>query len=99
VCRCACLDNSQAQQFARQWSLELDSTLAQFVNVFSRRLAVTPARLHPHEIYLSQADLASEQFAPLQGKFSRMLLITLNLFNFMVTKFCGLATLDMIVDT
>ncbi|WAR02868.1 HECD4-like protein [Mya arenaria] len=65
--RCACLDNSQAQQFSRQWTPELDASLTQFVNSFCRRLAVTPARLHPHEILVTQADLASENFACLQG--------------------------------
>ncbi|XP_052243277.1 probable E3 ubiquitin-protein ligase HECTD4 isoform X2 [Dreissena polymorpha] len=64
--RCACLDNGQAQQFARQWTLDMDATLTQFVNSFCRKLCVTPARLHPHEIYVSEADLAGETYAALQ---------------------------------
>lgn len=54
---------------ARQWTLEMDTALTQFVNSFCRKLAVTPARLHPHEIRISSVELASEKFACLQGKF------------------------------
>ena len=46
----------------------MDTSLTQFVNSFCGKLAVTPARLHPHEIYMTSADLSSEQYTPLQGK-------------------------------
>ena len=67
VFRCACLDNSQAQQMARQWTLDMDAALTQFVNSFCRKLAVTPARIHPHEIKITTAELASEKYSCLQG--------------------------------
>ena len=53
---------------ARQWTLEMDAALTQYVNSFSRRLAVAPARLHPHEIFISQEELTSEKYVCLQGK-------------------------------
>ncbi|XP_053376532.1 probable E3 ubiquitin-protein ligase HECTD4 [Mercenaria mercenaria] len=65
--RCACLDNSQAQQMARQWTLDMDAALTQFVNSFCRKLAVTPARIHPHEIRITPSELASEKYSCLQG--------------------------------
>ena len=66
--RCACLDTSQAQQMARQWTPEMDTALTQYVNSYSRKLAVAPARLHPHEIYISQEELTNEKYVCLQGK-------------------------------
>lgn len=34
----------------------MDFALVQFVNRLCRHLAITPARLHPHEVYLDAAD-------------------------------------------
>ncbi|XP_073792215.1 probable E3 ubiquitin-protein ligase HECTD4 [Danio rerio] len=50
--RCTCIDSRHAQKASRKWSFEMDFALVQFVNRLSRHLAITPARLHPHEVYL-----------------------------------------------
>ncbi|OWF52164.1 E3 ubiquitin-protein ligase HECTD4 [Mizuhopecten yessoensis] len=65
--RCACLDNSQAQQMAAQWSLDMDTSLVQYINAFCRKLSVAPSRLHPHEVQLTEADLSSGKYSCLQG--------------------------------
>nr|XP_021324857.1 probable E3 ubiquitin-protein ligase HECTD4 isoform X1 [Danio rerio] len=46
------IDSRHAQKASRKWSFEMDFALVQFVNRLSRHLAITPARLHPHEVYL-----------------------------------------------
>ncbi|XP_060106352.1 probable E3 ubiquitin-protein ligase HECTD4 isoform X1 [Heteronotia binoei] len=56
--RCACIDARHAQKASRKWSLEMDVALVQYVNRLCRHLAITPARLHPHEVYLDPADTA-----------------------------------------
>ncbi|XP_077165132.1 putative E3 ubiquitin-protein ligase HECTD4 isoform X4 [Paroedura picta] len=56
--RCACIDARHAQKASRKWSLEMDVALVQYVNRLCRHLAITPARLHPHEVYLDPADAA-----------------------------------------
>ncbi|XP_039598680.1 probable E3 ubiquitin-protein ligase HECTD4 [Polypterus senegalus] len=56
--RCACIDTRHAQKACRKWNLEMDVALVQYVNRLCRHLAITPARLHPHEVYLDPADTA-----------------------------------------
>ncbi|XP_064424272.1 probable E3 ubiquitin-protein ligase HECTD4 [Latimeria chalumnae] len=56
--RCSCIDNRHAQKACRKWALEMDVALVQYVNRLCRHLAITPARLHPHEVYLDSADTA-----------------------------------------
>nr|XP_060642062.1 probable E3 ubiquitin-protein ligase HECTD4 isoform X2 [Anolis sagrei ordinatus] len=56
--RCACIDARHAQKASRKWSLEMDVALVQYINRLCRHLAITPARLHPHEVYLDPADTA-----------------------------------------
>ncbi|XP_076346000.1 putative E3 ubiquitin-protein ligase HECTD4 isoform X3 [Tachypleus tridentatus] len=64
--RCACIDSSQAKQMAKYWTLDMDCALVLFVNGLSRKLAVAPSRIHPHEIHLSPAELASPEYYILQ---------------------------------
>uniref|UniRef100_K7F6L4 HECT domain E3 ubiquitin protein ligase 4 n=1 Tax=Pelodiscus sinensis TaxID=13735 RepID=K7F6L4_PELSI len=56
--RCACIDTKHAQKASRKWTLEMDVALVQYINRLCRHLAITPARLHPHEVYLDPADIA-----------------------------------------
>ncbi|XP_053555727.1 probable E3 ubiquitin-protein ligase HECTD4 [Bombina bombina] len=56
--RCACIDTRHAQKSSRKWNLEMDVALVQYINRLCRHLAITPARLHPHEVYLDSADTA-----------------------------------------
>ncbi|KAG8456142.1 hypothetical protein GDO86_002079 [Hymenochirus boettgeri] len=56
--RCSCMDTRHAQKSSRKWSLEMDVALVQYINRLCRHLAITPARLHPHEVYLDLADTA-----------------------------------------
>uniref|UniRef100_A0A8C3FG01 HECT domain E3 ubiquitin protein ligase 4 n=1 Tax=Chrysemys picta bellii TaxID=8478 RepID=A0A8C3FG01_CHRPI len=56
--RCACIDARHAQKASRKWALEMDVALVQYINRLCRHLAITPARLHPHEVYLDPADAA-----------------------------------------
>ncbi|XP_069475595.1 probable E3 ubiquitin-protein ligase HECTD4 isoform X3 [Ambystoma mexicanum] len=56
--RCACIDTRHAQKACKKWTLEMDVALVQYINRLCRHLAITPARLHPHEVYLDQADIA-----------------------------------------
>lgn len=41
----------------------MDVALVQYVNRLCRHLAITPARLHPHEVYLDPADGADPRVA------------------------------------
>lgn len=45
----------------------MDCALVQYVNAMCRRLAIAPSRLHPHDLLLSQADLATSEYACLQS--------------------------------
>ncbi|KAG9487790.1 hypothetical protein GDO78_007527 [Eleutherodactylus coqui] len=56
--RCACIDTRHAQKSSRKWTLEMDVALVQYINRLCRHLAITPARLHPHEVYLDMCDTA-----------------------------------------
>lgn len=66
--RCTCIDSRHAQKASRKWTFEMDFALVQFVNRLCRHLAITPARLHPHEVYLDAKDIADPQVACLLGK-------------------------------
>ncbi|KAM8797795.1 putative E3 ubiquitin-protein ligase HECTD4 isoform 2-T2 [Eudromia elegans] len=61
--RCACIDARHAQKASRKWTLEMDVALVQYINRLCRHLAITPARLHPHEVYLDPADAADPRIA------------------------------------
>ncbi len=50
-----------------QWTPDMDAALTLYTNRLCQHLCVSPARLHPHEIYLSDAELASIDYACLQG--------------------------------
>ncbi|XP_077996372.1 putative E3 ubiquitin-protein ligase HECTD4 [Glandiceps talaboti] len=65
--RCACSDVAEALELCKKWTLEMDCALVSFVNSLCRRLAVTPARLHPHEIYLTEAQYANPDYNCLTG--------------------------------
>uniref|UniRef100_A0A3B4BE60 HECT domain-containing protein n=1 Tax=Periophthalmus magnuspinnatus TaxID=409849 RepID=A0A3B4BE60_9GOBI len=56
--RCTCMDTRHAQKASRKWTLEMDVALVQYINRLCRHLAITPARLHPHEVYLDSSDTA-----------------------------------------
>ncbi|XP_029685253.1 LOW QUALITY PROTEIN: probable E3 ubiquitin-protein ligase HECTD4 [Takifugu rubripes] len=61
--RCTCIDTRHAQKACRKWSLEMDVALVQYINRLCRHLAITPARLHPHEVYLEPGDVADPRVA------------------------------------
>ncbi|XP_062445744.1 probable E3 ubiquitin-protein ligase HECTD4 isoform X3 [Rhea pennata] len=61
--RCACIDARHAQKASRKWMLEMDVALVQYINRLCRHLAITPARLHPHEVYLDPADAADPRIS------------------------------------
>lgn len=65
--RCWCTDQTAAEQMMSEWTVERDYALVQHINQFCCHLAVSSSRLHPHEVRLSQAQLAHETFTPLQG--------------------------------
>lgn len=58
----------QAQQMCEGWSREMDSALVSYVNTLCHKLAISPARLHPHEVYLTEAELTSATYSVLQGQ-------------------------------
>lgn len=51
----------------------MDFSLVQFVNRLCRHLAITPARLHPHEVYLDAKDTIDPQVTCLLGESILML--------------------------
>ncbi|XP_028827058.1 probable E3 ubiquitin-protein ligase HECTD4 isoform X2 [Denticeps clupeoides] len=62
--RCTCIDTRHGQKASRKWTPEMDVALVQFVNRLCRHLAITPSRLHPHEVYLDPtADTADPRVA------------------------------------
>ncbi|KAK6306389.1 hypothetical protein J4Q44_G00233140 [Coregonus suidteri] len=61
--RCTCIDTRHAQKACRRWSLEMDVALVQYINRLCGHLAITPARLHPHEAYLEPNDIADPRVA------------------------------------
>lgn len=66
--RCTCIDTRHAQKACRKWSLDMDVALVQYINRLCRHLAITPARLHPHEVYLDPSDAADPRVACLLSK-------------------------------
>ena len=52
-----------------QWTVEMDAALTHLLNSLCRVLAISPARLHPHEIYIREEELTSQMYTPLQGEF------------------------------
>lgn len=66
--RCTCIDTRHAQKACRKWGLEMDVALVQYINRLCRHLAITPARLHPHEVYLDPSDAADPRVASLLSK-------------------------------
>lgn len=68
--RCTCIDTRHAQKACRKWSLEMDVALVQYINRLCRHLAITPARLHPHEVYLDPSDIADPRVACLLSKYT-----------------------------
>ncbi|KAK3084084.1 hypothetical protein FSP39_007865 [Pinctada imbricata] len=65
--RCCCLDISQAHHMAGQWTIEMDTALVKYVNAMSRKLALAPSRLHPHEIHIPESALTNADYVSLQG--------------------------------
>lgn len=68
--RCACIDARHAQKASRKWTLEMDVALVQYINRLCRHLAITPARLHPHEVYLDPADAADPRISCLLSTYA-----------------------------
>ena len=60
-------DAAAAQQLASSWSEEADIALVAHVNATCRHLAIAPARMHAHEIYVTSDKLTSCDFSALQG--------------------------------
>lgn len=65
--RCSCIDVGQAHQMSKQWTLEMDNALVDYIDSFCRKLAISPSCLHPHEIYIPENQLANEKYMLLQG--------------------------------
>jgi len=51
----------------------MDVALVQYINRLCRHLAITPARLHPHEVYLDPGDAADPRVASLLSKYTSSL--------------------------
>ncbi|KAK7087914.1 probable E3 ubiquitin-protein ligase HECTD4 isoform X2 [Littorina saxatilis] len=66
--RCAYLDMNQAQVMMKQWSLDMDTALVALVNEVCGSLAVSSSRLHAHELILTDAQLASQDYVCLQNQ-------------------------------
>lgn len=64
---CSCIDVGQAHQMSKQWTLEMDNALVDYIDSFCRKLAISPSCLHPHEIYIPENQLANEKYMLLQG--------------------------------
>ena len=66
--RCACIDTAQAQHMSAQWNMEMSCALVQHVNSICQHLAISINRLHPHEVYIEEAQLCDTAYSCLQGK-------------------------------
>lgn len=51
----------------------MDVALVQYINRLCRHLAITPARLHPHEVYLDTADAADPRISCLLSTYRWLL--------------------------
>ena len=69
--RFTCHDVHTAQQMSDAWTDDMDAAIVHHVNVTCQHLAIAPARLHPHEIYLSDEQLTDAIYAPLQGWYTK----------------------------
>ncbi|CAG5121382.1 unnamed protein product, partial [Candidula unifasciata] len=65
--RCACPDLTAAAQMMSEWTIETDAALVSYVNEVCCQLAISSARLHPHEVRLTEAHLTNEKYSCLQG--------------------------------
>ncbi|KAK6968629.1 E3 ubiquitin-protein ligase HECTD4 [Biomphalaria glabrata] len=65
--RCACPDVTAAYHLMTEWTTEKDAALVMYTNELSAQLSISPARLHPHEIRISEAHLTNEKYSCLQG--------------------------------
>lgn len=54
----------------------MDVALVQYINRLCRHLAITPSRLHPHEVYLDPSDIADPRVAYLLSKQTPSLLLS-----------------------
>lgn len=66
--RCGCPDLTAASHLMSEWSVEKDSALVAYINEFCCQLAISSARLHPHEVRLTESHLTNEKYSCLQGK-------------------------------
>ena len=52
------------------WTDDMDAALVHHVNVTCQQLAIAAARLHPHEIYVTDEQLSNAMYTPLHGESS-----------------------------
>ncbi|GFO01128.1 HECT domain-containing e3 ubiquitin protein ligase 4 [Plakobranchus ocellatus] len=92
--RCWCADQTAAVQMMSEWTVERDYALVQHINEVCCSLAISSSRMHPHEVRLSEAQLAHEAFTSLQGipvEMTRLRMAFLQqLNNFLETSFLPL---------
>ena len=69
--RFASFNHTDTPSYFKHWTLDMDSALVCYVDRLCQKLAITPARLHPHEVYLTEGDVVSPKFSPLQGMYSK----------------------------
>ncbi|XP_041456057.1 probable E3 ubiquitin-protein ligase HECTD4 isoform X4 [Lytechinus variegatus] len=60
-------DPNKALASQHSWTNHQDQALVQYTNELCLKLAITPARLHPHELIFSEADLARPEYSCLTG--------------------------------
>ncbi|XP_030847057.1 probable E3 ubiquitin-protein ligase HECTD4 [Strongylocentrotus purpuratus] len=60
-------DPNKAVASQQSWTYQQDQALVHYTNELCLKLAITPARLHPHELVFSEADLARPQYSCLTG--------------------------------
>ncbi|XP_038054835.1 probable E3 ubiquitin-protein ligase HECTD4 isoform X2 [Patiria miniata] len=65
--RFASLNHSDTPSYFKHWTHDMDAALVCYVDRLCRKFSITPARLHPHEVYFTEDDLVNPKFAPLQG--------------------------------
>ncbi|XP_071790886.1 probable E3 ubiquitin-protein ligase HECTD4 isoform X2 [Asterias amurensis] len=65
--RFASFNHTDTPSYFKHWTHEMDTALVCYVDRLCRKMSITPARLNPHEVYLTEGDLVSPKFASLQG--------------------------------
>ncbi|KAH9492163.1 putative E3 ubiquitin-protein ligase HTD4 [Bulinus truncatus] len=65
--RCSCPDVGTAYHLMNDWTIDKDTALVTYVNELCSRLAISSARLHPHEVRILEAHLINERYSCLQG--------------------------------